>query len=185
MALRLKTRWHQDEGERSTEDVASALAFIGWRLAVDKAIQLHGARFHYDSDAQRLGVIQEYLAFIVQLVDRWVYERFSPEQRRDLVIGLAKRLAVHVQDNAEDLLGPGDYGAPFFALLNERAGDYAEFNFSQDDGPSYPFIRHLGVAVQHLMGQQEQNRWVIDQVMDKDGWELYQQLGRSLNNLLE
>ena len=54
MAVRIKAHWHNEEVERSLDDIAGALAFIAWRLATDKAITLHGADFVYLDDAQRM-----------------------------------------------------------------------------------------------------------------------------------
>jgi hypothetical protein len=183
VALRIKSQWHDDETERSLAEVAGALAFITWRLALDKAINLHCERYVYDDDAQRLAVIQEYLCFLVQITDRLAYDRLDPEQRRELVVGLAKRLAEHVQDNGVDLLGPGEHGRGFIDRLGERSAEYAEFRMT-DEGPSYPFLRHLGYSIQSLMGEEAENRWVIDQVMDRDGWDLYRQLAKALHELL-
>jgi hypothetical protein len=184
MALRIKSHWHDDDAERSMEEIAGALAFIAWRIATDKAIALHGQRFVYDSDLQRMAVIIEYLYFQIQVVDRMVHGQLSDQQRRTLIVQLALKLAGHVQDNSHDLFGPGDYGKPFIDGLNRRGADYAELGFG-DDGPSYPFLRHLGYEIQRVMGERQENRWVIDQVMDKDGWEVYKQLSRALGDLLE
>ena len=183
MALRIKSHWH-DESERSLPEVASAIAFIAWRLAMDKAINLHCERFVYASDEQRMAVIQEYLIFLIQITDRISHEMLDQEQRRTLITQLAVRIAEHVQDNSQDLFGPGDYGTPFITKLNERAAEYARFNFS-DEGPSYPFLRHLGYEIQCIMGEEEENRWVIDQVMDKDGWEAYKQILRAIHDLFD
>ena len=70
MALRIKSRWHDDDADRSLEEIASALAFISWRIAKDKAINLHGEDFIYENDEQRMAVITEYLLFQLQIVDR-------------------------------------------------------------------------------------------------------------------
>jgi hypothetical protein len=183
MALRLKSHWHDDEAERSLEEIAGAIAFIAWRIAKDKAINLHGERFVYDDDAQRMGVIREYLYFQIQMVDRMVYGAMEDADRRTLVIQLALKLAGHVQENSADLIGPGDYGKPFIEGLNARGQEYAELGFG-DDGPSYPFLRHLGHEIQQVMGEREENRWVIDQVMDKDGWEVYKQFSRAVGDLM-
>ena len=184
MALRIKSHWHDEDSERSFQEVAGALAFIAWRIATDKAINLHGERFVYDSDRQRMAVIREYLYFQIQIVDRMVHGIIEETDRRKLIVQLALKLAEHVQDNSLDLFGPGSYGKPFIDLLNRRGADYAELNFT-DEGPSYPFLRHLGHEIQVVMGEREENRWVIDQVMDKDGWEVYEQLSRAVQNLLE
>ena len=186
MALRIKSRWHNDEGERSLEEIAGALAFIAWRIAKDKAINLHGEDFVYETDEQRMAVIVEYLIFQLQIVDRIAHLRLglNEEERRQLVVTLAKPLAGHLQDNSVDLFGPGDYVGPFVQKINERGAEYAEFNYG-DDGPSYPFMRHLGYEIQQIMGETQANRWVIDQVMDKDGPEVDREISRAIANLFE
>lgn len=182
MALRIKSQWYNEDAERSLAEIAGALAFNCWKIAMDRAINLHGERFVYEGDRQRLAVIAEYLFFQIQMVDRMVHERLDGEQRRELITSLALRLAEHMDENSRDLLGPGDYRSGFIETLNRRAGDYSELGFGSD-GPSYPFMRQLGFDIQQLMGTSQENRWVIDQVMDLDGPEVYKQLKRVLRNL--
>ena len=186
MALRIKSRWHDDESERSLEEIAGALAFISWRIAKDKAINLHGEDFIYENDQQRMAVIEEYLIFQLQVVDRIALQRLglNPEERQQLVVTLAKHLAGHLQDNATDLFGPGDYIGPFVEKLNARGVEYADFSYGED-GPSYPFMRHLGYEIQQVMGETQTNRWVIDQVMDKDGLEVNREISRAIDNLFD
>jgi hypothetical protein len=184
MALRIKSHWWNEEASRSLQEIASALAVIAWRIALDKAINLHCERFVYRDDPQRLAVIQEYLYFLMQIGDRLAHARLGDDERRTLITAFAVKLIEHVQDNSADLLGPGDYGRPFIDGLNQRADEYAAFELG-DDGPSYAFLRHLGHEIQSLMGEQEENRWVIDQVMDKDGYEAYQRFARAFRDLLE
>lgn len=183
MALRIKSHWHNDESERSMEEIAGAIGFIAWKIAKDKAINLHGEDFVYNDDRQRLSVIQEYLIFQLQLADRIAHENLDEDERRALIIGLAKRLASLMQENSEEALGPGPWGNDFIALLNERAEEYSEFSFTNEDGPSYPFFRHLGFEIQQIMGESQDNRWVIDQVMDKDGPDVSRQITRAVENL--
>jgi len=186
VAIRIKARWHDDNAERSLEEIASAIAFNAWRIAKDKAITLHGEDFVYEDDAQRFAVIKEYLVFQLQLVDRIANQRLGldDETRKTLIIATAKHMAKHLHDNATDIFGPGQYVGDFVALINARGAEYAEFNLT-DDGPSYPFMRHLGYEVQQVMGREGENRWVIDQVMDKDGPEIYRNLSRAVDSLFE
>ena len=184
MALRIKSHWWNDESDRSLPEIASALAFIAWRVSLEKAINLHCERFVYRDDAQRLAVIQEYLVFLIQIADRLAHPRVPDEDRRTLITALARKAIEHVQDNSQDLLGPGDYGGPFIALLNRRSEEYAKYQLA-DDGPSYAFLRHLGFEIQALMGEGQENRWVIDQVMDKDGWEAYKSFAKAFRDLFE
>jgi hypothetical protein len=184
MALRIKSHWWNDESERALPEIGSALAFIAWRIAVDKAITLHCERFVYRDDAQRLAVIQEYLIFLIQVADRLSHGMLDDDRRRELITSFAKKCVEHVQDNSQDLLGPGDYGSPFIGRLNERSAEYAEYRLD-DEGPTYPFLRHLGFEIQSLMGSEEENRWVIDQVMDKDGWDAYKRFAKAFRDLFE
>ncbi len=184
MALRIKSHWNLEEAQRALPEIASALAFIAWRLALDKAIQLHCARFLYRDDAQRLSVIQEYLIFLVQIADRLAAERMDQEARRILITSLVKQLIAHWQENAEELLGPGDHGRRFVEQLDERSEEYADFRMTEE-GPSYPFLRHLGFSIQTWMGEAGENRWVIDQVMDKDGYEAYRDFASAFDNLFD
>lgn len=182
MAVRIKSQWYREGTERSMKEVASAIAFNGWRIAMDKAIALHGESFVYESDGQRLAVIGEYLIFEIQIVDRMVHEMLEEEDRRELITVLVMRLAEQMEENSLDLLGPGDYRSRFIDRFNQRALEYSEFAFSEE-GPSYPFMRHLGFEIQQLMGSSHANRWVIDQVMDKDGPEVYKHLKRIVRDL--
>ncbi len=186
MALRIKSRWHDDDAERSLEEIAGALAFISWRVAKDKAINLHGEDYVYETDEQRFAVIQEYLIFQLQIVDRLAATRLqlSDDDRQKLVVTVAKHQAGHLNDNSIDIFGPGDYVGPFIARMNQRGAEYAEFNYT-DDGPSYPFMRHLGYEIQQIMGESQENRWVIDQVMDKDGVDIDREIKRAVSNLFE
>ncbi len=182
MAVRIKSYWHKEERERSTEETASAIAFNGWRIAMDKAMNLYSERFEYHSDEQRLAVIEEYLIFQVQIVDRLVHDRFDQQQRAELITALVSKLAGHVQENRQELLGDGDHPPPFIEKFNQRSQEYSELGFT-DEGPSYPLMRHLGFEIQQIMGSEDENRWVIDQVMDVDGLEVYKQLKRIVKDL--
>ncbi|MBN2886875.1 MAG: hypothetical protein JXM75_09250 [Chromatiaceae bacterium] len=182
MALRIKSHWWNDQNTRSLPEIATALAANAWRIALDKAITLHCERFVYADDRQRLAVIAEYLVFLVQIADRLAHERLDQAQRRELITAFARKLFEHVQDNSEDLLGPGDHGAAFIERLNRRSEDYADYQLGEE-GPSYAFLRHLGFEIQSLMGEAEENRWVIDQVMDRDGWDAWKRFAKAFDDL--
>ncbi len=186
MALRIKSHWHDEGAERSLHEIAGALAFISWRIAKDKAINLHGQDFVYESDQQRFAVIVEYLIFELQVIDRLAVIELglTDADRNQLIVAVAKHLAGHLHDNSVDIFGPGDYVGPFIEKMNRRAAEYAELNYGSD-GPSYPFMRHLGFEIQQIMGASQENRWVIDQVMDKDGIEIDREIRRAVMNLFE
>jgi len=187
----IKDRWHNSTpddsrrqilNEKTLSDQASALAFIQWRTALTNAINLHAEDFRYDDDQQRIGVITEYLAFQIQLTDRVSAEFLSDAERESLIISVCEKAADQIQDNLEDIAGPGQYRPPFTALLNRRFGEYASFEF-RDGRPGYEAMRFLGHAVLGLLGDDQTNRWVIDQVMDIDGPAIVDQNLKSLNRL--
>ncbi|KOR33110.1 hypothetical protein TI05_03020 [Achromatium sp. WMS3] len=183
MAVYIRSRWKNKENPHSLEEIAGALAVTAWRISKDKAMHLHGERFTYQNDQQRMDVITEYLYFQVHIVDRLVYDVLETKEREILIVQLALKLAEYIQDNSTDLFGIGDYKNNFITQLNQRNNEYAELSFS-DQGPSYSMLRHLGYQIQKLMGEQAENRWVIDQIMDKDGGAIYQLIARTLQNLM-
>ncbi len=184
---RIKDRWHnstpeQDArdviSEKSTDDQASALSYIIWRLALNKAINLHAEDFRYDSDQQRIGVISELLAFQIQHVDRLLFEIVEPEVRLNLLNTLSSKVAEHMQDNLTDIAGPGNYVPPFIELLNQRFETYSGFNYEKEQ-PGYSSFRYLGREVLEIMGNDQENRWVIDQIIEIDAPEIAEQVSKS------
>jgi len=179
---RIKSSW-RDDRDHSIEEVAGALAYITWKIALESAKDLHGEGYEYASDPQRVAVIAEFVAFLVQASDRLVYGTLDDDDRHAFVNALAQRLADQVQDNLTDLFGPGDYRAPFIETLNERLADYSELAF-ENEQPGYDYLRYFGSRVLKIMGETQTNRWVIDQVMDRAGPEAVKHLAKGLRNLL-
>jgi len=184
MALRVKSHWHNEDSERSMQEIGGAIAFNAWRLALETTKSLNTEQFIFENDQQRLDVISEYLIFIIQLTDRLTHKMVNEEQRQALIGAIVLKSSEHLQDNSQDAFGEGDYQSPFVALFNHRGGEYAEFKLTSE-GPSYPFIRHLGFCVQQIMNVADENRWVIDQVMDIDAPKIYRQIRTIIYNLFD
>jgi hypothetical protein len=182
VAVRIKSQWHDEDSTRTLEEIGGAIAYNAWKLALDKAVTLHGEHFVYENDGQRLAVIAEYLIFLAQVVDRLTSAMLEDDERRTLITALVLKMADHMDENAQSLLGDSDHRSAFIERFNLRSGEYAEFSIT-DDGPSYPFLRHLGYEIQQVMGDSQENRWVIDQVMDMDGPEVFKQMKRIVRNL--
>lgn len=186
MAIRIKSHWLAEksnpEDPKTLQANGEALAFIAWRLAMDKARNLHGERFDYENDGQRMAVIAEYVAFMVQVADRLVYDYLSTNARTQFITALAQKLAQHFQDNLPDFFGQADYITPFINTLNQRLEEYSEFEF-RDGQPGYAFLRYFGEKVQAIMGDSQTNRWVINQVMERDAAEVLRQFRPALYNL--
>jgi HEAT repeat protein len=185
---RLKNTWHESErnagADKTLADIASALGFIIWRVALESAKDLHRERYHYASDQQRAAVIAEFLAFLLQVVDRLTYEMLEHAERDTVINATAAKLAEHLQDNLVDLFGPGDYRGPFLATLNGRMQDYAAFAF-RDNEPGYDFLRYFGDRVLKILGDDQTNRWVIDQIMEVSGPQAVKHVRQSVENLFE
>ena len=191
MKRRVKDRWHNSTpensgrdvlGEKTLEDQAGALAYIIWRQSLNEAINLHAEDFRYDDDHQRIGVISELLAFGIQHVDRLSHAFLNDAERTHLVTTLCHRVADQVQDNLTDIAGPGNYIPPFLMLLNQRFANYAELGY-RDDEPAYETYRFLGAKVLEIMGDDQTNRWVIDQIIDIDAPDFQAQITKSLGRL--
>ena len=188
---RIKDRWHNSTpeqgdrdivGEKTSDDQASALAYILWRQALNGAINLHAEDFRYDSDQQRIAVISELLAFQIQHVDRLTYAFIEREARGQLINGLCQKVAAHMQENLSDIAGPGNYIPPFVAMLNERFGAYSGFTY-HDQEPGYKSLRYLGRQIMEIMGDDQENRWVIDQIIEIDAPSIAEQVTKSTNRL--
>ncbi len=187
VAIRIKNKWHRSQRNRPTlkslKDSAGALAFIGWRIALDKAQNLNREGFRFDSDIERVGVISELVAFEIQVADRLAYEFLSDDDRALFINALGQRFADHMQDNLSELDGPRNYRDPFIALLNERLDDYAKLTFSNGE-PGFDFLRYLGAKVLGVLGDDQTNRWVLDQVVAVEAPEIAEKIGASVFNLL-
>jgi hypothetical protein len=127
-------------------------------------------------------VITEFLAFLVHLVDRMTATALSPEQRQEFIGSVARHLADTMQENRSDAQGAGDYRRAFINRLNERAEDYSEFSFREDE-PGFAFRRYLGENVRAVMGERD-NKWITDQVMDIEVPEILKPLKKAVRDLL-
>jgi hypothetical protein len=162
--VRIKTKWSQKDRQRSLPETASAVAFILWRIGQQGILNLENEGFQTDTQAQRVDIMEEFLAFLVHIVDRKTADDLTVEERQIFISALARHLADRVQENRTDIQGRGEYRQPLIQLLNQRAADYAEFSFA-DEEPGYAFRRYFGEHVRAVMGEKD-NQWITDQVMD-------------------
>lgn len=180
--MRIKSRWHRKDKPKSVEEIAGALAFIAWRIGFNAVKEMQEKDFRFGSDATRLEIIGEFLAFLIQVADRLAYDKgMEEDERRRFVTTLALRLADTMQDNKQDVLGPGDYRPPFIEKLNRRLDDYSEFSFV-DGRPGHQFCGYLGRMVDETIGGPE-NKWVVEQVADVESLEASDTLKKGFDNL--
>ncbi len=165
----VKTRW-RNKGTRTLADRAGVIGANVWKIALEIFKHMERDGFRFGTDRMVTDVLAEFIAFLVQLVDRGVYARLNEADRATLIGELARHLAVTMANNQQDLLGPGEYRKPFIALLNARFGEYAEFEF-RDGEPPLPCLLLLACKVSDAMAGGD-NKWVVEQVMDVEAPEM-------------
>ena len=181
--MRIRDRWPARDNSVSTEENAGALAYVCWQVALDGTKQLHAQKFDYRDDAQRVAVISEYLVFLIHICDRICATQLQPDEREIFVIKLTRVCAGHLQRNAEEILGPGDYTDAFIDTFNARSKDFSQCKYV-NGGPGYSLLRAFGAQIQQLMGNSQTNRWVMDQVTEISAQNAVDQVQKSIRNIL-
>ena len=165
----VKTRWRK-KGARSVEERAGVIGANIWKIAVEIFRHMEKEGFRFGSDRMTTEVIAESIAFLVQLADRAVYGRLAEEERAALIGAVVRHLAATMENNQQDLFGPGEYRKPFIDLLNARFGEYAGFEY-RDGEPGYPCLRYFAAKVAEAMAPGD-NKWVVEQMMDIEAPEM-------------
>ncbi len=166
----IKTRWRNRKAPRTLEERAGIIGTNVWKIALEIYKHLEKDGFRFGSDQQVTAVMTEFIAFLVQLTDRTVYGRCNDTDRASLINAIAAHLAKTMENNQLDLLGPGDYRAPFIQILNERFEDYARFEYIDRD-PGYACLRYFGSKVSDAMASSD-NKWVLEQMMESEAPEM-------------
>lgn len=165
----IKTRWRK-KGARSLADRAGVIGANVWKLALEFFKHMEKDGFRFGSDRLVTNVLTEFIAFLVQLVDRTVYGRLNEADRAALVGEVVRHLAATMESNQLDLFGPGEYRKPFIDAMNARFGEYAELEY-KDAEPGYACLRYFASRVSDAMAEGD-NRWVIEQMMDVEAPEM-------------
>ena len=165
----IKTRWRK-KGARTLADRAGVIGANVWKISLEIFKHMEKEGFRFGSDRLVTDVLAEFIAFLVQLADRAVYGKLSEADRATLIGEVAGHLAVTMENNQLDLLGPGEYRKPFIALLNARFGEYAGFECPGGE-PGYPCVRFFATKVSDAMASSD-NKWVVEQMMDIEAPEM-------------
>lgn len=171
----VKTRWRK-KSARSIVERAGVIGANTWKIATEIFKHMEKDGFRFGSDRQVTAVLGEFIAFLVQLVDRAVYGKLTESDRAALIHALAEHLAATMENNQLDLLGPGEYRKPFIDLLNARSEDYSRFEYSGRE-PGYPCLRFFATKVSEVMAVTD-NKWVIEQMMDIEAPEMVRLMGK-------
>jgi len=183
-AVRIRSRFHA-EGQRSAATLASVVAVLAWKLAIESIKRMRQADYDIEVGRPYFDFVCEFLIFMALAADRFAYMKLDGERRGEFTAALATRLAEIVEDNNEMLLGaarPGQCRQHFIDLFNRRSGEYAEFDYGPE-GPDFGFKRFFAACLRE--GLPEKDRlWVVDQVMEIEVPDALKALDRTLSGLL-
>ncbi|HNK18324.1 MAG TPA: hypothetical protein PLG92_08140 [Piscinibacter sp.] len=183
---RLKAHWFKPEQARNPAQTGSAIAFIAWRVGSHVIKRLREAGFDIDAGPAYFGVLRELLVFLLAGADRIAYARLGGEGRTPFTRALVLRAAEILDENESDLLGALEGGASyaerFLEQFNLLSGHYAEFGWSEAEGPDFAFVRYLGHRLEPLLPEKDR-RWVLDQVMAVEVPEAVGMLQRSMDGV--
>jgi hypothetical protein len=187
MAIRLKSQWFKTDTPKSPQQAAGAMAFIVWRVAHNTLTQMRSAQFDIDIGPMYFDFLREWLVFLVQVTDRMAHARLAGDERVAFTTALVQRVADHLADNENNLLGPppagqDSYQGRFIDLCNELSTHYADFGHGAQ-GPDFAFMRYLGSRIEALMPPKDR-AWALDQVMSIEAPEAVELLQRSLDGVL-
>lgn len=185
MSVRIKSRWHDQNQERSLAEIAGAVGFNAWKAAANALLELENEGFMTYSNDHRLLVMSEFLAFLLQVGDRLAHQfQLDDDERKEFVTGLARHFITTFSDNKQELLGPGDYATPFIDLLNQRGEEYAETSFA-DGEAKIDFLRVLGNHVAEVIGDSDNQHWIAQHVMELEGPDCVKIVRKAMESLLK
>ena len=187
--LRIKSHWFKADRPKTPEQTASAMAFISWRVALNMLKRMRDAGFDIDAGPAYFGFVREVLVFLLAGIDRIAYARLGADARVPFTTALVLRVAEILRENEADLLGPAglpgggdDYRDLFIDQFNELSGHYADFDWTESEGPDFAFTRYLGSRLEAVVPAKDR-RWVIDQVMAIEAPEAVAMLQRAMQDV--
>ena len=162
MKIRIKTRWSKENREVSMEDSVSVLAFNSWKIGMQTLLEIENQNFDVTTQMQRIHILEEISAFMIQAVDRMIHGTTSDEDRTETINYYAKKMADHVHENARDFGDLDDYRSPFIHKLNERFPGYSETRWDEDkDMPGFSMSREFASNVAAALGTRDRG-WALD-----------------------
>jgi hypothetical protein len=184
MAIRLKTKFHT-KGQRSPATLASVVAVLAWKLAIESIKRMRKADYDIDAGRPYFEFVCEFLVFLAVSADRIAYREFdADEERVEFTTALAKNIARFVEENNIMLLGeavPGESQRYFLDLFNRRGAEYAEFDYDEK-GPDFGFKRFFAACLRDVLPEKDK-LWVVDQAMDIEAPEALKMLEKTLAGL--
>jgi hypothetical protein len=183
--LRIKSNWFKEGRQRSPQEIADALAFVVSRIADNALKNTRKANFEIEVGPQYLDFLREFLLFLILVADRIAFSKLSAEDRLAFTGNLANRVAETYAENRSRLLADDlkECKQHFIDLLNQRAGEYAEFGYDSN-GPDYGFYRYLAFCIGNILSEEDAN-WVIDPMISFEAPEAVKMVEKTLRGLYE
>lgn len=156
-----------------------------WRIADNALKNTRKAKFEVEIGLQYLDFLAEFLIFLILVGDRIAWRELSEEDRSLFTGNLANRVGETYSENRSRLLGTdhAQCKQDFIALLNQRAGEYADFHYDEQ-GPEYGFYRYLAFCIGQVLSE-EDARWAIDPMISFEAPEAVQMVEKTLRGLYE
>lgn len=181
--MRIKSQWFKSDREKTPQEIAGAMAFTIWRIADNALKNTRRANFEIAIGPQYFSFLTEFLVFLIQVTDRIAHRQLSAEARFAFTSTLANRVAETLTENQSRLMDDSitDHKQLFIDKLNQRAGEYADFNYGVD-GPEFAFTRYLAFCMREVMDEKDVE-WVIDQMMSIEAPEAVDMVEKTMKNL--
>lgn len=183
MAIRIKSKFHAG-GQRSTATLASVVAVLSWKLAIQSIKSMRKADYDIDVGRPYFDYLSEFMIFLALAADRIAFRALEAEQRVAFTTALAKRMAEIYEENHDRLLGatgPGETRGRFLELFNRRGAEYADFDYGEA-GPDFGFKRCFAACLRDVLPEKDR-LWVVDQAMDIEVPEALKALEKTLAGL--
>ena len=183
--MRIKSSWFKDGRERTPQEISDALAFVVSRIADNALKNTRNAKFEIEVGPQYFEFLAEFSLFLIISADRIAYGKLSEADRFIFTSNLANRVAETYAENRSRLLVEDikECKRRFIDLLNQRAGEYAEFGYDEN-GPAYTFYRYLAYCIGEIMTDADSG-WIIDQIISFEAPEAIQMVEKTLRGLYE
>ncbi len=178
--MRVKSTWHKTQ-VKTIDDIASALAFNSWRITKNHLEDLINEAFVIEK-AQVFNVISEYLCFLIQCVDRLMFDKLDAKQRQTLITKLAKQSADYFHENKQERIGSGEHWKGFIQIYNARSKDYANYNFTNGE-PNYHFLRYFAEKIQKAMTHVD-SKWIVQQIIEIQAPKAFKSIKKSVKDLV-
>lgn len=184
MAIRIRSRFHAGGRERTLAELASVVAMLSWKLAVESIKRMREAKFDIDLGRPYFDYVCETMAFHAHFADRVAFDQLDAARRGEFTTALAKRMGEAIEDNADMLLAATEPDACrryFLDVFNAAGVDYADYG-CDEKGPDFGFRRAYAARVRESMPEKDRN-WVYDQVMEIEAPEGVKAIQKTLAGL--